>query len=372
MSRESLIMSDVLIIGGGIIGLLTAHELADAGLSITLVDKGETGRESSWAGGGILSPLYPWRYPNAVNKLAQWSQDYYPTLAKEISDQTGIDPEWTQSGLLILDTAEKSEALQWANKFATLIQEIDAAEIKACEPKLGQPPESALWMPQVAQIRNPRLSQAVKRNLAGQGVNFKEHTEVLDFIISENCVKGVQTNAGKLFADKVVVAAGAWSGRLLKGIKPGLEVNPVRGQMLLIAARPNLVTRIVLNHKHYLIPRRDGRVLVGSTVEHVGFDKSTTEAAHKILWHSATELIPDLAKFPIENHWAGLRPSSPFGIPFIGEHPKIEGLYVNTGHFRNGVVLGPASARLLADIILERNPIVAPDAYKFPESQDIH
>ena len=161
----------------------------------------------------------------------------------------------------------------------------------------------------------------------------------------------------------MIITAGAWSGQLLNTIGTSLEVNPVRGQMILFMTQPGLISRIVLSNDRYIIPRRDGCVLVGSTVEHVGFNKSTTAIGLEELKYAAFELIPRLVDYSVEEHWAGLRPSSPNGVPYIGKHPTIEGLYINTGHFRNGIVLGLASAHLLADIILERPPILEPSIY---------
>ncbi|HEM47619.1 MAG TPA: FAD-dependent oxidoreductase, partial [Alphaproteobacteria bacterium] len=167
---------------------------------------------------------------------------------------------------------------------------------------------------------------------------------------------------GRLGADTVVVAGGAWSAEIMREMIP-LDVVPVRGQMLLFRAAPETLHRILLQEGRYVIPRRDGRVLAGSTLEYVGYDKSVTEQARAELWEAAVRLVPALADCPVENHWSGLRPGSPEGIPFIGKVGNISGLYVNAGHFRNGVVLGPASARLLADLILERSPIVDPAPY---------
>jgi glycine oxidase len=173
----------------------------------------------------------------------------------------------------------------------------------------------------------------------------------------------VLTPHGTFAADSFIVCTGAWSGDLLAplGLRP--EISPVKGQMLLFRARPGVVRTIHLAADRYAIPRRDGRVLFGSTVEHAGFDKSTSEEARKELHAIAVARYPALAACEIENHWAGLRPGSPSGIPFIGPHPALANLYVNAGHFRNGIVLGPASARLAADLVLGRGPDVDPAPY---------
>jgi glycine oxidase len=354
---------DCLVVGGGLIGMLTARELAQAGLSIGLVERGETGRESTWAGGGILSPLYPWRYPAAVSALATWSQTRYPALAEDLQAESGIDPEYQHNGLLILDTEEAEQAKRWAVQWQRSLELVNEGQIRELEPALGDVPAQAVWMPEVGQMRNPRLAQALRKSIENQGVHLFEHTPVKGLLLGETGVHGVLTEQGEFKADRVVIAGGAWSGRLLESTGVTLPVRPVRGQMILYRAEPDVVQRIVLSRDRYVIPRRDGRILVGSTLEEAGFDKSTTPAAMQELEGEARRLIPALAGYEIEHHWAGLRPGSPHGIPYIMQHPRIEGLFINTGHFRNGVVLGLASARLLADILLERQPILEPAPY---------
>jgi glycine oxidase len=164
----------------------------------------------------------------------------------------------------------------------------------------------------------------------------------------------------------VVVAGGAWSGELLKTAGVSLPMAPVRGQMLLFRAAPGLLKRMVMRHYRYLIPRRDGRILAGSTLEQVGFDKATTRSAAEKLHRAALELVPALEDCPVEHHWTGLRPGNLSGVPYIGEHPAWKGLYVSTGHYRNGVVLAPASARLLADMALSRPHSLDPAPYALP------
>lgn len=357
-------MTKTFVIGGGLIGLLTARELALAGRSVVLLERTTVGRESSWAGGGILSPLHPWRYPDAVTQLARWGQQHYEGLTGDLAKNTGIDPEWTRSGLMWLSTEEKTAALDWSAREGydlTLLR--GEASLRDCEPAVAPGFSEALFMGSVAQIRNPRLLQAARAELVRLGVEILESVEVQGFVTRESRLQALATTAGELPVAEAVVASGAWTGGLLAQTGLSLPIKPVRGQMLLFQARPGLLQRMVMHKDRYVIPRRDGRILAGSTVEDVGFEKQTTQEALAELKAAACAIVPALRDFPIEHHWAGLRPGSPTGIPYVGEHPHIGGLFVNAGHYRNGVVLGLASTRLIADLMLRRSPILDPAPY---------
>jgi len=355
-------MSEILVIGGGAIGLLTARELIQAGARVTLVEMGETGRESSWAGGGIISPLYPWRYASSITALSLWSQREYPHLCAALREETGIDPELVRSGLLILDPEEHDQALSWAREHRVTMERLSGDTLRELEPGVAHKPSAALWMPDVDQIRNPRLAKALRSAIEGR-VQIREHEEVVELLVESERITGARTHKGTIGADAVLVCAGAWTAKLLEQLGAKPDIEPVRGQMILLYAEPGLVRHVVLLRERYLIPRKDGRILIGSTLEHEGFAKITTAEAKEALYHTAVELFPRLEQTPIENHWAGLRPGSPSGIPYIGAYPGIQGLYCNAGHYRNGLVTGPASARLAADLVLSRGPIVDPAPY---------
>jgi len=350
-------MADCIIVGAGISGVLTALELQRAGAEVLLLDRGQVGAESSWAGGGIISPLYPWRYPDSVTRLAQYSQQHYPALLDTLQLESGIDPQYQKSGLLILDQEENAQAVEWAKQWNVDLTLLDNGMPGECEPALAQHIDKAIWMPQVAQLRNPRLVKAMKAILSSRRIKVKEQTAVSSIRIKDNKVLGVVAGDENFDADRVLITGGAWSGRILQQLKLPSTIQPVKGQMILLKGRPDQVKRIVLSSDRYIIPRRDGRILVGSTLEYTDFKKELTQNAKEELYQSAIEIMPSLSGLDIEHHWAGLRPGTDNGVPYIGEHPQVSGLYFNAGHFRNGIVLGLSSARQAADIILQRDTL---------------
>lgn len=358
-------MRNVVIIGGGVIGCLSALNLLDAGVRVTLVERQQVGGEASWAGGGIVSPLYPWRYSQAVSALSRWSQGFYPELASRLAESTGIDPQVTVCGLLWLDSDEQAEALAWAAGQGTSLSSVDAGFIYQRVPVLAAGHQSALWQEDLANVRNPRLMAALRACLAkSPDCRLLEDAPDARLLVEDGRVAGVYCAGETLRADATVLASGAWSGDFLTGLGLALPVEPVKGQMLLYKTDPDWLRSVVLCGGRYAIPRRDGHILIGSTLEREGFDKTTTEVALNSLRTSAAQLLPALAEQQPIRQWAGLRPGSPEGIPYIGEVPDYPGLWLNTGHYRNGLVLAPASCRLLADLILSRQPIIDPLPYR--------
>ncbi|RRJ83260.1 glycine oxidase ThiO [Aestuariirhabdus litorea] len=346
-------MSDTLIVGAGVIGLMLARSLAQQGQRVTLLDRQALGRGASWAGGGIVSPLYPWRYPDAVTRLASWSQGFYPQLSAELNHQTHIDPQYRQQGLLMLEIDDEAQALAWSARYGRELERVDGHRVRELEPALGGDRPTGLWMPTVGSIRNPRLLQALTRWVRqSPRIEVFESCGLVSLITEGGAVSGAFSQRfGRHEADAVVVAAGAWSAPLLSPFGISLPVFPVRGQMLLYRATPGLVRRVSLIGNRYVIPRRDGRVLVGSSLEYEGYHCHPTIEQRRSLEQSAEGIIPALAGFPVERHWAGLRPGSPGGIPFIGKAPGVDRLYVSAGHFRNGLVLAPASTALMTSML---------------------
>lgn len=284
-----------LIIGAGVAGLATAQHLLLQGAAVTVVERGAVGQESSWAGGGILAPLCPWDYADEVTRLTSLGAALFPQWAADLHAATGVDPEYEVSGMLVLPPFDRSLARQWCDQHEFRLEQKD----------------DVLLLPEVAQVRNPRLVQALRKHVEMLGGCIVEHCELQGISTEGERVQSVSTSCGEFSAGRYIVSAGAWSTQVLGEYALQLDIRPMRGQMLLFKFDSPPLRHIVLQDGVYLIPRRDGHLLVGSTLEDVGFDKSTTDEARDSLWQRAQLLLPALRKMPLRQHWSGLRPASP-------------------------------------------------------------
>ncbi|MFP5419492.1 MAG: NAD(P)/FAD-dependent oxidoreductase [Gammaproteobacteria bacterium] len=340
---------NTLIIGGGVSGLSAALVLLRRGHAVTMLERGEVGRESSWAGGGILSPLLPWDYGEAVSALALRSMRAYPGWVTEVEARSGLVAQYWRCGMRVFDTDAPERAFMWCATHGLPLQRRD----------------DSLWLPDIAQVRNPRLVAALRAAVLNAGGVIREHAAATGVLTHGGQVAAVRTETESLPAEHVVLAAGAWSGLGLAGLAPPPNIRPIRGQMLLFKLAPGALDAILYRRGLYIIPRRDGHVLVGSTLEDAWFDKSTDAATAGRLHREAAELLPALAGAEPLQHWAGLRPGAPANIPVIDRHPDFGNVYVNTGHYRYGVTMAPAAAELLADLIDGRPPALDPAPYRW-------
>jgi glycine oxidase len=346
---------DVLVVGGGLIGMLTARYLQIEGFSVALIERHKLGGESSWAAGGILSRLYPWQQNKEMQRLVAQGQASFPALVAELEDETYIDPQLLHSGMIIVDIDEQQAALMWSKKFDTKIELISRSEIQQLEPNLEKTIDTALYIPSTMQVRPPLLINAVHQSLQNHGVHIFEGVDVEGLVLQNSEVVGVETNQEFMYADQVVICSGAWTQQLLNnaGVQAA-DIQPVRGQMLLFKTQQNLFSRITVKDGFYLIPRRDQYVLCGSTVEYVGFDRATTQNAKRMLSSKAQQLYPKLRDKEIVKHWSALRPGTNRELPYMCAHPEIDGLFINAGHFRYGIVMSVPAAKMTSDLIANK------------------
>lgn len=368
---------DVLIIGGGVIGLTTAYFLARDGVRVTVVDQGDLGQESSWAGAGIISPGNPKRARSPLGQLRARSAALFPELSAELREATGLDNGYLRCGGLELRRSGDDLERQ---RVANLLREqrgegvscevMDAKEVQVFEPGLSRHLPGAVFFPEIAQVRNPRHVKALIAACGTLGVDLRPGCPVYQLEREGDRIRSARVAGGDLAADRFLIAAGAWSHQLLHGVgwQPG--IRPIRGQIVLLNSSPLPFRRVLQAGPHYLVPRPDGRVLVGSTEEDVGFNKQTTAEAVQSLLAFATELAPALAAAPVERCWAGLRPGSPDGRPFLGPVPGLRNLFVAAGHFRSGISLSPATGLVMKEILQGQSPSVPLDAFRLDRSQE--
>jgi glycine oxidase len=356
---------DVVILGGGVIGLTTAYYLARQGVRVVVCDRGPAGKEASWAGAGILPPSDPDHARDPFDRLRALSANLFPSLSRDLKQLSGIDNGyWRPGGIAWLDTLGGADAGEWYGA-GIIPQQLTSAELMELEPAVADDLGPAILIPGMAQIRNPRHLKALIAACLKTGlVEIHEDVDDLYLEVRSGRAKVTRTATGTILGDTVLIAAGAWTDWYLEPLGFQLGIKPVRGQIVLLNADMMRFTRVLVWGSQYIVPRLDGRVLVGSTEENSGFDKQTTaEAVHNLL-ALAIRLVPELAQASLEQCWAGLRPASPDGLPFIGQAPGVDNLFVAAGHFRAGIQLSPGTAWLLTELILGRRPSLPVEPYR--------
>jgi glycine oxidase len=351
---------DVLVVGGGIVGVAVAFRMALEKLRVTLLERGDVGREASWAAGGILTPIHLAEYPTPLAALCSASMKLYPGLLEQVRALSSIDPEHRVTGLLLVWRDEAGEKAarsleEWKRGHDQPVQRLSREEALARQPGLSPHVRGALFLPDIAQVRNHRLTAALAEAAARLGAEIHPATPVTGFLRVPGRITGVKTPRGDHYAGTVVLAAGAWSAELARSVGLDLRVTPVKGQMLLTEAAPGFCPHVLLEDETYFVPRADGRLLIGSTLEDAGFDKTVTLQGVGDLARRAAEILPEARRLPLVHSWAGLRPSTPDRLPYLGRAP-LDGLLVATGHFRNGILLAPVTAELTADLLTGRPP----------------
>ncbi len=352
---------DCVVIGGGLAGLFSALELRRRGLRVTLLERGRAGSGASGAAGGILCPLAPWREPPPVLSLAdralvlyEQRLERYPTLKEELQSHARAGrPLLRCPGLLYLGGGRAPGTAPWLHARQYPMKKLDAADLRTLAPGLAETARGAFWLPWVQRVDSLRLVRAARTALVRAGAQVLEGETVHRLQWVKGRLRGLESSRGRYSCGYAVLAAGAWSSGLLADLRMEIGLQPVRGQMLAYQSETAAPGQILVYRGRYLIPCPPDRVLVGSTLERTGFNAAVTAHARRTLRLFATRLLPALgAKEPVA-HWAGLRPATADGAPCIGRARNCGNLYLNTGHFRNGVLLAPAAAELLAHRMLD-------------------
>jgi glycine oxidase len=352
---------DVVVVGGGVIGLSVAYRLAREGVTVTVLDRRELGREASWAGAGLIPANTERLRTNPTVELRSWSAALYPEWSAALREETGIDNGYRRTGGVDVARTEdeardlRSMAGRW--KVEGIVSErLAPGDFGRVEPALSPDLLVAYFLPDRAQVRNPRHLKALAIAASQRGASLRPGEAVAGFETAGGRVSAVRTATGSIPCGAVVLAAGAWTGGLLDGLGVRAPTPPLKGQIVLLRSDRPLLRRIVEHGRNYLVPRDDGRILVGATEEHAGFDTRPTPVGVRDLLDEALRLCPGLAAAEVEAAWAGLRPSSCDTRPYIGVLPGYSNAFVATGHKRAGLQLSPATAEVVADLVLGRPP----------------
>jgi glycine oxidase len=356
-------MNDCCIVGGGIIGLSLARELAGRGVKVRVLARGRGADTTSWAAAGIFPPAPLHAGISPTDALPAWSDSLHRQWSADLRAETGIDNGLLESGGLHLARSAsglerlRADAARWRER-GTSAELLDAHEVTACEPALARGRDATgiiggMLLRDEMQFRPSRHLDALEASCRNRGVVI-EQADVRQFVVRGTRVERALTTTGEIEAGSWVLAAGSWTGGLASALGLPLDTRPIRGQIVLVRLPRPVITRIVNRGLDYLVQRPDGRLLVGSTIEDVGFDPTTTPDTVERLESVARSLLGDLPGSVVERSWAGLRPGTPDGQPTLGRLPDLDNAFISAGHFRAGLHQSTGSALLLADLITGR------------------
>ena len=355
-SNEIPRSAEVVVIGGGVIGLTVARALVQRGVrDVHLIERSSLGAEASFAAGGMLAPQTEANGRNDFFELACQSRDLYPNFASELREETGIDVELDTTGTLYLaltegDLKEIRKRYEWQTQAGLVVENLTPSDARELEPCVAESVLGALRFPHDIQVENRRLLNALINTVDKLGVRIYTDTNADSLTTERGRVTGVQTSRGFVSCRKIIVAAGTWSSAIEHAHTPKIE--PVRGQMICLDAKPQLTRHVIFSPRGYLVPRQDGRLLAGSTSENAGFTKQVTAGGVSTILAHAREISPAISRLPIVDTWSGLRPRAADGLPVLGPCDEIDGLFYATGHYRNGILLAPVTGELIAEAVI--------------------
>jgi glycine oxidase len=356
---------NVVVIGGGIIGLSVADALAGRGAGVVVLERRHCGAEASGAAAGMLAPLAEARMAGDFLQLALAGLEAHEPWLERLRAETGLDIGPHGPGMLRPADESQIEALRtvfhWQRSLGLPLSWLDAAQVRELEPGLS-PCAGAVFSPRERHVQPPLIVRALERVLVTQGAVVRDGLSARGFRVSRGRVEAVRTDEGELACGEVVIAGGAWTREVAAELGAEVRVGPVRGQILALSPAPMPIRHTVYTQSGYLVPKPDGRLIVGATEDEAGFDARPTAAGVLRLLEMAARLSPGLAAAPFHSAWAGLRPAAPDRLPLLGPLPGWENVALATGHFRNGVLLAPLTGALVAPWVLDRriDPLMAP------------
>lgn len=347
---------DAIVVGGGVNGGSVAYNLSKRGFNVLLLEKDRLASKSSGAAAGMLAAQAELDEDGPLFHLARKSREMFPTIAKEIKSNSGIDIELINKGMLKVALTEKEKEdykriIRIQQAAGEQAEWLNGKEIKLKEQALSSTVIGAMYIEKDGHVAAPHLTMGFVKSAAQLGAVIKEHIEVSNFLLENGNIVGVQTNEGNYFSDKVIVTGGAWSGKLLAEVGLQLDTYPVKGECFSVKSHSPLLSSTIFSHGCYLVPKKGGRIIVGATVKPKTFNETVTFDGVSSLMDKAKRLVPSIIETEWEKAWAGIRPQTGDGLPFLGQHPNYKGLFVATGHFRNGILLSPITGEIISDLV---------------------
>ncbi|MDC3418059.1 glycine oxidase ThiO [Aquibacillus salsiterrae] len=354
---------DAIVVGGGVNGGAIAYQLAKRGASVLLLEKGRIASKASGAAAGMLAAQAELEDDGPLFQLAKKSRAMFPKLAVEIKEASGIDIGLINKGMLKIALAEQD--MKEYNKIISIQQAcgeqaewLTGEEVRKLEPNLSTSVMGAMHIENDGQVEAPQLTVGLLKSAARHGVVIKENVEVESVKSTNGMVTAVMTNEGEFISDQVIIAGGAWSNQLLSRTGLPLETYPVKGECFSVTTHQALLTKTIFSHECYLVPKKGSRIVVGATVKPHTFNEQVTVSGISQLMEKARNILPGIVEAEWEKAWAGIRPQTADGLPYLGAHPELKGIFVATGHFRNGILLAPITGEIIADLVEGKAPKV--------------
>ncbi|WP_255298584.1 glycine oxidase ThiO [Brevibacillus dissolubilis] len=351
--------TDFLIIGGGVIGLSLAYELGRRGAKVTLLEQGEWGGQASSAAAGMLAPLKEYKEPGANLDLGMKSLQMYPEWVRELRELSGVDPQLAMRGVMTI-AMDESEAKMWHDKYQWQkaagypVEWVGQEDLRKLEPALNPDTLGAIYSPTEGDVNNVLLLQALLLACQKIGVQLIQGAVATKLLTGHNetKIRGVETTQGKLYAEQTIITAGAWAGVIAGWLGLTVPIFPVRGQIAAVSAGSLELRHVIFGAQGYLVPKQDNRIVIGATEDQAGFRREVSMAGLASVLTSVLPYVPSIGEATFLRAWAGLRPGTVDGLPMLGPIGDYEGLAMASGHYRNGILLSPVTARTMADWLL--------------------